>query len=157
MEDLTIGGDATKVCKKCNTEYPLTIEHWYKVSTAKKIYWRGACKHCASATDKKWRKDNIERDKLNAMVKRVRTAYNITLEEYQTAMATSDVCQICGRPEEIGSASRKLNYDHCHDTGVFRGVLCRTCNQAIGQLGDNAASLLKAYEYLKSFESKKKH
>jgi hypothetical protein len=30
----------------------------------------------------------------------------------------------------------------------FRGVLCRTCNKAVGQLGDNVEGLQKALDYL---------
>ena len=39
--------------------------------------------------------------------------------------------------------------DHRHDTGKIRGLLCRNCNKAIGQLGDTPKGVLKAYEYLK--------
>lgn len=146
-----------KKCKTCPKSFPLTTEFWYLVSGKQnKTYWRGSCKECASATDKKWRADNVKRDKLNGITKRVRTAYGITLEEYQKAMASSDKCQICGNPEKLYSASQKLNYDHCHITGKFRGVLCRSCNQAIGQLGDTAESLLKAYTYLKEAEDSAK-
>jgi len=62
-------------------------------------------------------------------------------------MATSSECQICGSTD-------KLCYDHCHTTGKFRGVLCRSCNSAIGLLGDTKESLYKAYKYLKMIETK---
>lgn len=40
--------------------------------------------------------------------------------------------------------------DHCHSTGVVRGVLCRRCNAAVGALGDDIAGLERALAYLKS-------
>jgi len=42
-----------------------------------------------------------------------------------------------------------LILDHNHDTGKFRGWLCRNCNQGIGKLGDNIEGLQKAMTYLK--------
>ena len=73
---------------------------------------------------------------------RAKMQYGITLEEYKECMATSDVCQICDSPDT-------LCYDHCHDSMAFRGVLCRKCNQALGLLGDTAAGVQRALDYLK--------
>ena len=38
--------------------------------------------------------------------------------------------------------------DHCHETNEIRGILCRQCNRALGQLGDNRESILRVLEYL---------
>ena len=54
-------------------------------------------------------------------------------------------CQICGRVS-------KLNLDHCHSTGKFRGYLCRECNLGIGLLGDNSKNIRSALEYMEVFE-----
>ena len=43
-----------------------------------------------------------------------------------------EVCECCG-----GKGLDKLQIDHCHGTGHFRGFLCRSCNQIIGNLGDS--------------------
>ena len=67
--------------------------------------------------------------------------YNVSIEEYEKNMASSNCCECCGTLDE-------LCYDHCHTTGTFRGILCRACNRSIGQLGDTAETLKKAYEYL---------
>ena len=68
--------------------------------------------------------------------------YGITLEEYEERMATSDCCEICG------STDVTLGYDHCHETGDFRGVLCSTCNTGLGKLGDNLTGITSALKYL---------
>lgn len=52
------------------------------------------------------------------------------------------VCQCCLKE------TRELVVDHCHDTGRFRGWLCRNCNSGIGKLGDNSDGVLRAYLYL---------
>ena len=51
-------------------------------------------------------------------------------------------CAICQR-------SAPLVIDHCHITGLRRGLLCRNCNLGLGQFRDNLASLERAMEYLK--------
>ena len=67
--------------------------------------------------------------------------YGINRETYLQRMASSSCCEICGSVKE-------LCYDHDHVTMSFRGVLCRSCNRSIGQLGDNVEGLTKALAYL---------
>lgn len=50
---------------------------------------------------------------------------------------------------EICSVTEDLVIDHCHDTNKFRGVLCRTCNLALGGLKEDLKLIKKAYEYAK--------
>lgn len=71
----------------------------------------------------------------------VKKRYGIDLKTYLELMSTTDSCEIC-------SSKLNLCYDHDHKTMKFRGVLCRTCNKALGQLGDTAESIKKALEYL---------
>lgn len=39
--------------------------------------------------------------------------------------------------------------DHCHHTGVVRGLLCINCNYALGQAKDSAVVLQNLIEYLR--------
>lgn len=55
-------------------------------------------------------------------------------------------CECCGTPPR---AARALAFDHCHDSGDFRGWLCDSCNVGIGKLGDTIAGVKKALAYLK--------
>lgn len=49
--------------------------------------------------------------------------------------------------------SAGLALDHCHDTGLFRGWLCRDHNLGLGRIGDNAAALRAGLGYLARAES----
>ncbi len=69
--------------------------------------------------------------------------YGLTPEQH-AAMAESqgDLCAICKR-------RRTLVVDHCHETGVVRGLLCDNCNVGIGRLGDDPARLAAAAKYIR--------
>ena len=56
------------------------------------------------------------------------------------------LCACCDRPETQRS---RLVIDHCHEKSIIRGMLCTKCNTAIGLLGDNYESVMKAANYLK--------
>lgn len=55
-------------------------------------------------------------------------------------------CQACGAG--FGS-DFDMKFDHCHEAGHFRGVLCQACNMACsGASPDAAERLLKCIHYL---------
>ncbi|MFJ9705658.1 endonuclease domain-containing protein [Streptomyces sp. NPDC101234] len=53
-------------------------------------------------------------------------------------------CAICGR-----CVAERFYIDHCHTTGVVRGILCSNCNTALGLLGEDADRMEAAIAYLK--------
>lgn len=53
-------------------------------------------------------------------------------------------CEICGR-------ERPLHIDHDHQTGDVRGLLCISCNTALGKLGDTVEGLMRAIRYLSKY------
>jgi len=72
--------------------------------------------------------------------------YGITEEQRDRMVEVAGgCCEICGRTDA-------LVVDHDHASGALRGILCRVCNLAIGNLGDTADSVKRAYEYLQQAE-----
>ena len=68
--------------------------------------------------------------------------YGITLEEYDAMLARQGGhCALCNQTVVV--------VDHCHETGRFRGLLCRSHNSALGKLGDNEAGLIRVIAYLR--------
>jgi hypothetical protein len=58
-----------------------------------------------------------------------------------------EACAICGKPP---SSSRALSLDHCHNTGIIRGLLCDPCNRGLGLFQDSVSHLNNAIGYLQS-------
>lgn len=56
-------------------------------------------------------------------------------------------CAICRTPP-AGEWRKSLHIDHCHKTGKIRGLLCGTCNMALGQFKDSPKLLEAAKKYL---------
>lgn len=59
-------------------------------------------------------------------------------------------CEVCGMPVlQDGPEVTRLHIDHDHTTGVVRGILCRACNQGIGQFKDTPELLDAGAAYLR--------
>ncbi|MDZ4827914.1 MAG: endonuclease domain-containing protein [Actinomycetota bacterium] len=72
--------------------------------------------------------------------------YGITVEDYDRMLAEQGGgCAICAKAPRDDIA---LHVDHDHQTGVVRGLLCFTCNNALGDLNDDPERLYKAVTYL---------
>lgn len=73
--------------------------------------------------------------------------YGLTLEEYQYMFVNQNgKCLLCEREEN----GRLLAVDHNHNTDKVRGLLCGSCNRALGLFGDRLDVLEKAVDYIKA-------
>lgn len=71
----------------------------------------------------------------------------LSTDQYRKLIAEAGgACSVCGH---TFSAERRAVVDHCHSTGMLRGVLCSTCNAGLGHFKDSAAALEAAAEYCK--------
>ncbi len=78
-----------------------------------------------------------------------RTANRRALREAKKSASASgrprpDKCDICG-----GNRIR-IVFDHCHDTGKFRGWICSPCNVVLGLMNDDPILLRKLADYLEN-------
>lgn len=73
------------------------------------------------------------------------TQYGLTWDSYQELLdSQSRKCAACEAELDCGP---NTHIDHCHRTGKVRGILCRSCNIALGLLDDDKdrVSLLLNY------------
>lgn len=89
----------------------------------------------------------------SAQNKYLMRVYKISFEEYEKMYVEQNgLCKICNREGFLMDERRhkmKLVVDHCHQTGVVRGLLCHNCNRALGLLGDDIERFERAIGYLK--------
>lgn len=118
------------------------------------------CKDCRKDTARSWGRKNPEKVKLQSVVKRnktgfqaksrnytLKTRYNITSEIYEQMLKAQDYkCAICEVRQE--DKTYHFNVDHCHSTGVVRGLLCSPCNVFLGVSKDNVNVFKRAINYL---------
>lgn len=75
--------------------------------------------------------------------------YGIDKVQYLELLTKQDnKCAICGREDTGVARTQNLSIDHCHKSGVVRGLLCNWCNQGLGHFHDNPELLKKAAEYI---------
>lgn len=94
-------------------------------------------------------RDKYKADPSKARDKHLKYTYDITLEEYnQLFIQQNGCCAICNRHQT--EFKHTLDTDHNHVTGIVRGLLCKTCNKALGLLkADDSSELLeKALSYI---------
>lgn len=77
----------------------------------------------------------------------LRKNYGITLNEYNAMLEIQNhMCAVCKHPQT--SKGCRLSVDHCHRTGKVRGLLCVSCNAALGLVKESTDTLIAAVEYL---------
>lgn len=73
--------------------------------------------------------------------------FNITIEQYDDMRRRQKFkCAICRIDEKY--FNKRMVVDHCHSSGVIRGLLCGKCNFLIGFAKDSTKSLSSAIKYL---------
>ena len=77
--------------------------------------------------------------------------YGITIVQYDEILKEQDgKCAVCSATEAIKDTGYMLHVDHNHITGKVRGLLCTTCNKALGFL--ESSDIKGIINYIKLYE-----
>ena len=122
-----------KICIRCKEEKTLQNFGWS--GYVKKTGDKSRCSYC--------------RDCQNEL--RVERKFGVSYKQYKEILDFQGGC--CANPgcktKQPGAPGRKRFYiDHCHKTGKIRGLLCHSCNLALGHLQDKVEKLTGLIEYL---------
>jgi len=161
-----------KTCRSCGIEKPLSKFHKEALCADGR---RGTCKECRNPQEQEMKKsergvadhhrskrNEFPEDIYGKMGSKERSvsmdrntqlirSYGISLEVYNNMLDIQEgKCAICGEYQPVYKSGKQvtLAVDHCHATGVVRGLLCSPCNKGIGHMKDDTSILYAAINYL---------
>jgi hypothetical protein len=116
-----------KLCPSCGVEKPLSEFRDTRAGNK-----RTRCLKCDNAA---------------SVDSRYRRFYGIEREDWNQMFAEQEgCCAICGKHQS--EQKKRLEVDHCHETGHVRALLCTNCNTALGKFYDDPELLYRAADYL---------
>ncbi len=166
-------GKPTRICKNCiskyGREYRRQNKHLInerkkqhaeknksKIAAYQKAY-REKNKEKAKEYHKQYLKKNPQKRTEEQKVRlkpylrefHLKKKYGITEADYERMLSDQGGgCVICGTKDPRGRNHNRFHVDHCHITGIVRGLLCSRCNVGLGSFQDDVTLLNKAISYL---------
>jgi len=125
------------------------------VIMTRKFYWlktrrKGVTAMCMTARERKAKQRSNPQGYSKSRVAgwKSQGIIDASYEKFLAQLAAQNYrCQICH--EKIDQSAP---YDHAHETGTVRGVLCQDCNKLLGRFENNSAFLLGAASYLQQWQ-----
>jgi hypothetical protein len=145
-----------KICSKCKETKPVTSFH--NRSTKTKDGYRADCKDCVRRDSaKSWQARSKKHGKgINLRKYWPGSSYKDALANYVSLLESQSFkCAIC--PKEHEDTKFGLEVDHCHSSNKVRGLLCGSCNKAIGLMQNSSSIVVNAAKYLEKNNAQEKN
>lgn len=159
-----------KNCIICRVDKPISRFRFYKKAPPLVSFYSGKCKECLAIEKKKWvdanfkannarnkeyNRKNAERIKGQKLVTNYwpHLTWQEALKEWKRLYDLQE--GKCAFGHVVNNVTQFLHVDHCHTTGVVRGLLCYNCNNGLGRFKDNVDVLAKAIVYLSKHKESK--
>jgi hypothetical protein len=126
-----------------------------KVKASKAAYYQSNKRQWLEKT-REWAANNPDRTVAIKRRHHLMKSYGMTPQEFMEMYERqSRRCGICEKGIALNvadgaSVRNRAVVDHCHSTGVVRGLLCDPCNNMLGRASDNPATLRRAAEYVEA-------
>lgn len=118
-------------------------------------WWREANRNSYNKGRLEWAENNRNKRTAQARNSHLKKKFNISLKEFNRLVESQfGKCAICGcnvmeiLKDRRGRMVPQAYVDHDHKTKKIRGILCMSCNTALGHFKDNPKLLRKAIGYL---------
>src|SRR6266576_213317 len=83
--------------------------------------------------------------------------YKAPFKTYEEAVASQGgKCAICRTTNGADIRGYRFHVDHCHETGIYRGMLCSNCNLGLGKFRNHPELFERAAMYLRAQERQSK-
>ncbi len=133
-----------KTCAQCGKLFPISMFTNYAQSSDGKHSW---CRDCKQKKACLYNARPDEQQKIRA--RNLKRNYGITPQDYDRLYESQKgMCFLCGRAGKRTGLREGLAVDHNHQTGKIRGLLCNTCNRALGLFREDVTVLQRAVRYL---------
>jgi len=166
-----------KTCPQCLVEKPLDAVHFYR-SKQTKSGFKPWCKVCVNAKNQAYDAANpdkrvqrvqrsrnrsaaskaqhvkrnrayVERQPLRYRDTRTSRVFGVPKGWFTARLEQNQgCCEICGTEHQTEAHPRFLSIDHCHETGIVRGMICGACNLGLGHFKSDPELLRAAALYL---------
>lgn len=111
----------------------------------------GGFKYCSKKCSRdshynRWKSNGGRRCPIKSRSYLLKFNYGITIEDFNIMFeAQGSMCKIC---KNINTTGKNWHVDHSHSSGKIRGILCSSCNQALGLVRENIKTLNNMIDYL---------
>jgi hypothetical protein len=153
----------TKQCAKCGANKPLEA---FAISRDARFGRHSICRDCCSIITKARYSENrdeilaafreksrTETQKLLVRDRNLKRTKRISFEEKRRMLESQgNKCRVCKNP--LQAEDKTAHVDHCHTSNVVRGILCRSCNLAIGLFYDSSDNMRRAADYIDEAKQK---
>lgn len=133
-----------KRCTLCGTHKPRSDFYPHAVAKNGVSAW---CKDCTIKSSSEQQKRDKPGVSLRNRRAKLKKAFGMTIEQYDAILASQGFrCALC--ESDFPGGRGRFVVDHCHESGLVRGLLCNLCNVGLGALRDSPKLMAKAIKYL---------
>lgn len=138
-----------KFCKMCRTEKEVNEANFHRLARSSDGFDR-YCKLCQNKRGlHRYHSEKGPEIRRKNTIRNFRHKYGITIEDKQKILEAQGLkCACCGSTNSGNKNGWSL--DHNHQTEEIRGVLCHSCNVALGSVKDSVSRLECLITYLNS-------
>lgn len=143
-------------CKACHKEYRNNPSRRDRLRDYRQEYrarrWSDP-DYCVAVRASDRANRSVDERRARRRVLNAASRYGLTADEVRRLRSQTD-CQCCG--QRLSDDPQHRHIDHCHETGMVRGMVCRQCNLIMqGPAAECIARMQHCIRYLSEYPAAK--